>query len=1055
MSRRLNVPVSDQRVLEYVASQARVLGMSAGRPSYVMLRDLYFDTSDGALRDRRMTLCLRMEARGRQLLRLSIIEAVNLEGVVEEVTIEAPVVDGGMYATLAGTSEIGTRIRDVTEPAALRPIVAVDIDREVRELKRGWLGRPTHRVALDQLIGHGPGVTRGAQEITLTELSGGKISLETLAQRLRDGFGAEGDGLDTFERMRQALTGPEEDPRPDLPHDVRVVPIIIKEGRIALEDCPDGLTVTTLPGSGEEVARAFLQEALGPEHADVEADLVGFAPIPGGNSDLEVWIHQLSPTTATPRGFHWMPVGELASRVGAPRLRDPALIATLLLLTRSEVGRRLLREAASRRGPPTQVPVQARPLDVEPGDHPSDFLDLELSILEFNQRVLEMAEDAEIPLLERFRFLSIFSSNMDEFFVVRVGRLKDEAARGGGDGDSPLSAAKLLDLVAIRVRALTTRQYSCLTRDLLPALAERGVRLRRWHEIDPEARAALAENFLAEIFPLLTPLSMSASPGRSFPRLVSLGLSLAAVVRRFDDGRTEFAYVPVPDDIPRFLEVPGSADLITAEEVVIANAQHFFPSAEVQDVHAFRVSRIGDVEIDEDSSGSLLSAVADEVEERPFKPVVRIEVQASVPRDVRAHLLRELRAERGTDAAVLSRTDVYEVDGPIDLTDFADLARLDLPGGTFEPHEGVRPVPEGRSMFEVLAERDLLVHRPFHRFDNTVGRLLREAAADPDVVSIKLTLYRTGDDSPVMEALLQALEAGKDVSVFVELKARFDERSNIKWTRRLADAGASVVYGVVGYKTHAKTALIVRKEAEGIRRYVHIGTGNYNAATARFYTDLGLMSADPDLGADLHDFFNELMGSAGPPEKSFRRLLVAPSSLVQEIERMIQREIEHARAGRPARIQAKLNGLADRRLVEALYRASEAGVEIDLIVRSICTLRPGVRGLSENIHVRSILGRFLEHSRIYYFENAGQGEYYIGSADWRARNLRRRVEVVTPVDDPRARGTLREILDVQLADPKAWALRPDGVFERGSGSGPTSQERFMEGASVEGLTPER
>ncbi|HSH74330.1 MAG TPA: polyphosphate kinase 1, partial [Longimicrobiales bacterium] len=354
-----------------------------------------------------------------------------------------------------------------------------------------------------------------------------------------------------------------------------------------------------------------------------------------------------------------------------------------------------------------------------------------------------------------------------------------------------------------------------------------------------------------------------------------------------------------------------------------------------------------------------------------------------------------------------------------------------------------RPLaPEG-SIFDTLSHRDVLVHHPFHDFDATVGRFLTEAANDPDVVSIKLTLYRTGRRSPVMEALLAALRSGKDVSVFVELKARFDEESNIEWTRRLEQAGAHVITGVPGYKTHAKTALVVRRERDGVRRYVHVGTGNYNAQTARFYTDVGLMSADPDLGADLNDFFNELTGSETPPAKRFRRLLVSPNSLAQETERMIEREIEHAEAGRAARIQAKMNGLADRKIVKALYRAAQAGVRIDLIVRSICTLRPGVPGLSETIGVRSILGRFLEHARIYYFENAGQSEYYIGSADWRARNLRKRVEVVTPVDEPNARSLLRSILDTQLADPRAWILRADGVFERLEEEGPSSQDRFM------------
>ncbi|NND85026.1 MAG: polyphosphate kinase 1, partial [Acidimicrobiia bacterium] len=564
-----------------------------------------------------------------------------------------------------------------------------------------------------------------------------------------------------------------------------------------------------------------------------------------------------------------------------------------------------------------------------------------------------------------------------------------------------------------------------------------------WESLDEPARDKLRERFTEEIFPLITPLSMSSGPGRSFPRLISLGLALAVSLRRGAEGKAELGYVPIPEDVDRFMAVPGSNNVIPVERVIAANVDQLFSSAEVGRAYAFRASRVGDVDIDEDSSGSLLLDVQDEVEARPYKPIIRLEVEDRMPREVRAFILNSIRDDQTTDGATVDTTDVYELPGLVDLTGVADLCDLDVEDGLFPPYTAHPLLGENGSIFDVLAEGDILCHHPFHDFEATVGRFLNEAARDPDVVAIKLTLYRTGRRSPVMDALMEALAQGKDVSVFVELKARFDEESNIHWTKRLADEGARVVYGVVGCKTHAKTALVIRREADGIRRYVHIGTGNYNAATARFYTDLGLMSADPDLGADLNDFFNELTGGAGPPEKQFRRLLVAPHSLVQGIERMTRREIANAEAGRPARIQAKLNGLADRKVVKLLYEASRKGVRVDLIVRSICTLRPGVPGLSDNVHVSSILGRFLEHSRIYYFENAGQGEYYMGSADWRARNLRRRVEVVTPVDDAAGRRLLRAVFDAQLDDPRAWRLRADGAFERARGEGPDSQHRFM------------
>jgi polyphosphate kinase len=1041
--RRLNLPAPDEAAFSALGAKRHPLGLRASKPTYRLMRETYFDTTDGALEDRNMTLRLRALANGHAVVELAIAEEVSLQGIIEETVLETPIVDGGLYATLAGPSEVSTRVRALVEPDALRPRAALDVDREIRDLRGGMFGRVTHRISFDEVVAHAPGVTGAFQEITITEVSRGHVGLEALAERLRDDYGIVADGRDTYERIRGALMAPKGAPRPETPHDVRIALMMMRDWEVALVDDPDGLKLPTARGTGEEIAREYLAEIGGeggPEEADL--DLVGFATARRGGSDLEVWLHQRVGGDK-PSGFVWLPLVELMERLGGPRLRDDGLIATLLMLVRSEAGLRLLREAPQRRGAPRTVLTALRRTGVPPGDAPEDFLDLELSILDFNQRVLELVEDAEIPLLERFRFLSIFAANNDEFFVVRVGRVKVEVSEGESHDDAHFTPEQLLDLVAVRVRALVARQYDVFNEVLLPALAEQGIRILTWDDLREDQKSGLATRFEREIFPLLTPLAMSSGPGRPFPRLVNLGLALAVVLRRGGGDRTELGLIPVPEDLERFLQVPGSDDFIALEHVVGANASALFPSASVDDAYAFRASRLGDVDIDEDNTGSLLAAVADEVEERPYKPVIRIEVEARMPREVRAYILKGVRAEQTSDAPTVTRSDVYEVDGPLDLSAIAELSRSEARGLVYEPYHPSAPSHADRSIFDVLAEGDVLCHHPYHDFDATVGRFLREAADDPHVVSIKLTLYRTGRRSPIVDALLRALEAGKDVAVFVELKARFDEVSNIHWTHRLADAGARVVYGVVGYKTHAKTALVVRREAGDVRRYVHVGTGNYNASTARFYTDLGLMSADPDLGADLNDFFNELTGAAGPPQKRFRRLLVAPSSLVQELERMIAREVEHAVAGRPARIQAKMNGLADQKIVRALYEAASKGVQVDLIVRSICTLRPGVEGLSEGIRVRSILGRFLEHARITYFENGGQGEYFIGSADWRARNLRRRVEVVTPVDDPGARAVLRAVLDSQLDDPRAWVLRPDGVFERLRGLGPTSQQHFM------------
>jgi polyphosphate kinase len=1052
MIRRLNVPVEDVARFSELTGKRRPLGMLGSGSTYHLLRETYFDTSDGVLAEKGMTLRLRTEARGHAVVELAIAEGVSLQGVVEERLLETPVVEGGLYATMAADSEVATRVREVADPDALRPRAAVDIDRESRELKSGPFSRASHRVHFDEVIAHAPGLTLQFQEITLVELTSGNTTLETLGSRLESEHGIASDGRDTLRRIEGALQRNRGAPAPEVPNDVRVAFLLMREWDVALVDGVDGLTFPNARGSGEEIALEYLAELRGRESGrGLDVDLVCFATARRGGSDLEVWFHELTDDEDV-EGVVWIPLMELMQRLGGPRLRDPGLISTLLMLARSETGLRMLRDAPHRRRtPPVQLPLEARPDGLKTGKGDDDFLDLELAIVDFNQRVLELAEDPDIPLLERFRFLSIFSANMDEFFVVRVGRLKEDVTTGKVDPEEDFSPEQILDIVTVRVRALLARQYACLHGELLPALADGGVSVLQWDDLDEAQQAALRERFEADVFPLLTPQLLTSGPGRSFPRLVSLGVALAVSLRRGEEGKSELGYVPVPDHLDRFLPVPGSKDMIAVEDVICANCAQLFPGASIERGHAFRATRMGDVTIDEHGVKSIMREVEDEVEERGFLPIIRLEVSAQMPREVRASLLRSIRDDQAADSATVTRSDVYEVPGVVDLTDIAELCDTEIDGGTFPKYEAEHPLDVDRSIFDILKDGDILCHHPFQDFESTVGRFLRDAASDPDVVAIKLTLYRTGRRSPIMDALMAALEAGKDVSVFVEVTARFDEASNIHWTKTLRDAGASVVYGVVGFKTHAKTALVIRKEDGGVRRYVHIGTGNYNAATARFYTDLGLMSADPDLGADLNDFFNELTGGAGPPQKEFRRLLVAPHSLVQGIDRMIEREIQHARAGRPARIQVKVNGLADKKVVKALYTAAREGVQIDLIVRSICTLRPGVPGLSDGITVRSILGRFLEHARIFYFENAGQSEYYIGSADWRKRNLRRRVEVVTPVDDPDARVVLRRILDSQLDDPRAWVLRPDGAFERLRGEGLDSQHQMM--ATRGGVVP--
>jgi polyphosphate kinase len=509
---------------------------------------------------------------------------------------------------------------------------------------------------------------------------------------------------------------------------------------------------------------------------------------------------------------------------------------------------------------------------------------------------------------------------------------------------------------------------------------------------------------------------------------------LAVVLQDSGTGPLHFAYLRLPERVPRFLPVPDSSDCIPLEEVVRANLRLVYPERRIEGAWVFRLTRAAELDLSDEDAGNLLQAIEESVGRRALNAIVRVEVERVMPQPLRERLLWELRFERGADAGAVREQDLVEIGGMVDLRALRELMGAPIPNGRFPAFEGRAPWAAERDLWSMLRQRDALVHHPFERFADSTARFFSEAADDPAVVAIRLTLYRVGERSPIVDALTRALERKKEVALFVELKARFDETRNVGWVRRLEEAGATVVYGVVGLKNHAKVGLVLRREDDGLRRYVHIGTGNYNAATAKVYTDLSLFSSDPDLGADVHDLFNQLTGSSRGPAGSFRRVAVAPDGLLPWLLERVDREVEHARAGRPARIRAKLNGLADTEVVQALYRASRAGVTIDLVVRGVCILRPGVPGHSDGIRVVSRLGRFLEHARIYHFGNGGAEEYCIGSADWRPRNLRRRVEVVAPVTDPTARATLDEMLTRELTDPDRWVLEADGSYTRAGAS---------------------
>ena len=653
----------------------------------------------------------------------------------------------------------------------------------------------------------------------------------------------------------------------------------------------------------------------------------------------------------------------------------------------------------------------------------------EASWLEFNSRVLEEARDRDHPLLERAKFISIFSTNLDEFFMIRVSGLKEQVEEGvtelSLDGMTPSAQLKLINE---RLRPLLAEQMKCLNEELLHELSSEGIVIRPYRALSDRERRALNAYFMDNVFPVLTP--QAVDPGHPFPYISNLSLNVGVMIEpeageaeqtAFEGSR--FARVKVPPLVPRLVPIADSGNsFILLEELIAANVSVLFPGMRVGDHHVFRVTRDADIEIREDEANDLLRTVEQEVRKRRFGTAVRLEVSTSMPGEMVRYLASSLK---------LTADDVYTIDGPLNMPDLMALYKLERPELKDKPFVASSPAPlrTSESIFEVIKRQDVLVHHPYDSFSSVVD-FINTSATDPDVLAIKMTLYRTGPDSPIVKALMEASERGKQVAVLVELKARFDEENNIEWARRLERAGVHVVYGLLGLKTHCKLALVVRREAGALRRYLHIGTGNYNPSTARIYTDLGLFTSNEQIGSDASELFNYLTGFSR--QTRYRRLLVAPVNLREQTSALIEREIEHQKAGRPARIIAKLNSLTDTKIIRELYEASQAGVTIDLIVRGVCSLRPGVPGLSDKITVRSIVGRFLEHSRIYYFENGGDGDVYIGSADWMQRNLDRRVELVTPIEDSRLKKRLKEeVLDVCLRDNvKARLLLPDGTYER-------------------------
>ena len=656
-------------------------------------------------------------------------------------------------------------------------------------------------------------------------------------------------------------------------------------------------------------------------------------------------------------------------------------------------------------------------------DQRAPILNRELSWIEFNARVLHEARDARNLILERVKFLAIFASNLDEFFQVRVSGLRRQVQAGASPHTSDgMTPAQQLDAIRDRVRDLIA-DHASIWAGIRTELAAEGVKILDYDQV-PEHHATLRRRFHDEIFPVLTPLAVD--PGHPFPYISTLSLSIAVGLRDPETGDQRFARVKIPPILPRLVAVERGK-FVLLDQVIEANLDELFRGMEILETHLFRVTRDADIAVEEDEADDLLLAIEEEVRRRRFGEAVRLEVERSMPDVTRAILVKGIGVRD---------EDCFDVAGMLDLTALWQLVDLDRPDLKSAPHVPVVPgslLPpdddEPADVFAQIRAGDILVHHPYESFTASVERFIQQAADDPDVLTIKQTLYRTSGDSPIVQALITAAERGKQVVVLVEIKARFDEANNIVWARKLERAGAHVVYGVVGLKTHSKVLLVVRREGHGLRRYVHIGTGNYNSRTARLYVDLGLLSCREELGADVTDLFNTLTGLSR--QRVFRRLLVAPITLRGRFMELVEREIAFAKAGQEARILLKANSLVDPQIIEALYEASRAGVNVDLIIRGACCLVPGLPGVSDRIRVRSIIGEFLEHSRIFMFTNGGRPEWYIGSADLMERNLDRRIEVVTPVEDHEARARLGRIVDVMLSDDRrSWQLSADGRWQR-------------------------
>ncbi len=1035
--RTIRFEVPDADVMDRLLGATIPLTLEDDARSVVVFRDVYFDTPGGELDLKPARVRIRHHADGRRTLLIDVRERKGAAPSRHQAEAAVDSTDGqnDAEAIFQGDSEPARLLRALIDPARLEVAFEVETLRRLRTARLQEGG--ALELAYDTLVIRRGDLAGTLWEITVRAPEGSQ--LDPLVESMEQEGGVRITLSEPARRVREFLDDAEMVALGRAVRSARQVAVVAyHRGRIALAREDGGLGVPRGEGSGESACRKVMGASLSERGGRLR--LLGTNPGGPGRPGLEVWLAEDVKPADTREEIMWVPLADILTTVGSGAVREPRTLAALEVVARSDLAP-VSEEAdvgdVDSGQEALELAVPAMPEDTDPYDAtiaPDHLLNAELSRIAFDERILVYAESEEAPLLERLRFVSMFGARQDDFFMTRVAGFKDELAGGANrrtlDG---LNAHEQLDLIGVRARQVMGRAQRLLRDQILPALAERGIRILRWDDLTDDEREFLREHYATDAEAVLTPMAADAS--HPFPRIRNLRPAIGAVVQLPGSERVHFTAVELPGELPRFLPLGDGRRFVPLEELVLAQLPELFTGLKVENAHLFRVTRSAKTQLEETLVADVLQAVKADVANRPFRGPVRLEVAAGMPRPIRHLILNELRYETPAEPEALGPRDVYVVDGMIDLAALAEVANAaeeavepDEPL-RFPPMEREDPFDPDRPVFELLAEEDRLVHFPYDDFSTTAERFIREAAEDPDVVSLKVTLYRTDSSSEIVKALSRARELGKDAVALIEIKASFDEEQNIAWAKSLSAAGIHVVFSPLTYKVHAKAALVVRREGDRLRRYSYIGTGNLNAATARSYTDVALLTADPDLGEELHSVFNILTGYSATGE--FEHLLVSPFNMRRRFLELIDREIEHARAGRPAKLRGQLNGLADRRMIGKLYEASQAGVQVDLAVREICALRPGVPGLSENIRIVSLLGRLLQHARIFEFANGGVVEHYIGSADWRPRNLSRRVEVITPVRHPPLQARLSEILDGVLYHDAVWTLRPDGSHTRG------------------------